>query len=206
MQLRGKLVTSRLLREEEKEEDVAIPLRRDSITSHFHYVAIPSRLGIRWSPCLNKCFVWTFIRSRPHPSSSPGGDDMGHWHLMPHHHLPEPHRDRSSGYWWPIALLYSVDQSYVLITMPTDQSLESLTSQPPIPRTWGTDTLKITQVSHSGAPTTRNKKKRCSYENCYYKASCEWNLFQDMNIFQASYRVFWLNGNFCSMLLYLITL
>jgi hypothetical protein len=31
MQLRGKLVTSRLLREEEKEEDyVAIPLRRDS--------------------------------------------------------------------------------------------------------------------------------------------------------------------------------
>jgi hypothetical protein len=33
MQLRGKLVTSRLLREEEKEEEidyVAIPLRRDS--------------------------------------------------------------------------------------------------------------------------------------------------------------------------------
>jgi hypothetical protein len=36
--LRGKLVTSRLLREEEEEEEtdyVAIPLRRDSITSRF---------------------------------------------------------------------------------------------------------------------------------------------------------------------------
>jgi hypothetical protein len=55
MRLRGKLVTSRLLREEEEEEEtdyVAIPLRRDSITSRFHYVAILSHLGIRWSPCL----------------------------------------------------------------------------------------------------------------------------------------------------------
>jgi hypothetical protein len=36
--LRGKLVTSRLLQEEEEEEEadyVAIPLRRDSITSRF---------------------------------------------------------------------------------------------------------------------------------------------------------------------------
>jgi hypothetical protein len=36
--VRGKLVTSRLLREEEEEEEtdyVAIPLRRDSITSRF---------------------------------------------------------------------------------------------------------------------------------------------------------------------------
>jgi hypothetical protein len=36
MRLRGKLVTSQLLREEEEETDyVAIPLRRDSITSRF---------------------------------------------------------------------------------------------------------------------------------------------------------------------------
>jgi hypothetical protein len=38
MQLRRKLVTSQLLREEDDEEDtdyVAIPLRRDSITSRF---------------------------------------------------------------------------------------------------------------------------------------------------------------------------
>jgi hypothetical protein len=38
MQLRGKLFTSQLLQEEEKEEDtdyIAIPLRRDSITSRF---------------------------------------------------------------------------------------------------------------------------------------------------------------------------
>jgi hypothetical protein len=38
IRLRGKLVTLRLLREEEEEEEtnyVAIPLRRDSITSRF---------------------------------------------------------------------------------------------------------------------------------------------------------------------------
>jgi hypothetical protein len=55
--LRGKLVTSRLLREEEEEEEtdyVAIPLCRDSIMSRFHYVAIPLHLGIRRSPCYYK--------------------------------------------------------------------------------------------------------------------------------------------------------
>jgi hypothetical protein len=48
--LRGKLVTSRLIREEGEEEENW--LRCDSITSRFHYVAIPLHLGIGRSPCL----------------------------------------------------------------------------------------------------------------------------------------------------------
>jgi hypothetical protein len=46
-------------------------LCRDSITSRFHYVAIPSHLGIRWSPCFyffsqkrDEKFTWNGITDR----------------------------------------------------------------------------------------------------------------------------------------------
>jgi hypothetical protein len=80
--------------------------------------------------CLNVCM----FQPPPLPFPIPGGEDMGHWQLMPHHLLPEPHRDQSSGHWWPFAHLYSVDQSYGNAFWP---KFESLTSQPPIPQEQG---------------------------------------------------------------------